>query len=50
MNFENWMATAGEKEWLDKMGIKNTQKACPLYQTNAAGETGKGEHRGWARL
>lgn len=29
MNFENWMATAGEKEWLDKMGIKiqqNTQE------------------------
>lgn len=22
MNFENWMATAGEQEWLDKMGIK----------------------------
>lgn len=25
MNFENWMATAGEKEWLDKMGIKIQQ-------------------------
>lgn len=25
MNFENWMATAGEKEWLDKMGIKTQQ-------------------------
>lgn len=25
MNFENWMATAGEKEWLDKMGIKAQQ-------------------------
>lgn len=27
MNFENWMATAGEKEWLDKMGIKIQQNA-----------------------
>lgn len=27
MNFENWMATAGEKEWLDKMGIKIQQDA-----------------------
>lgn len=29
MNFESWMATAGEKEWLNKMGIKiqqNTQE------------------------
>lgn len=25
MNFENWMATAGEKEWLDKMNIKIQQ-------------------------
>ena len=25
MNFENWMATAGEQEWLDKMGIKIQQ-------------------------
>lgn len=25
MNFESWMATAGEKEWLDKMGIKIQQ-------------------------
>nr|DAM15700.1 MAG TPA: Scaffold protein [Microviridae sp.] len=25
MNFENWMATAGEKEWLNKMGIKIQQ-------------------------
>lgn len=27
MNFENWIATAGEKEWLDKMGIKTQQNA-----------------------
>lgn len=27
MNFESWMATAGEKEWLDKMGIKIQQNA-----------------------
>lgn len=25
MNFESWMATAGEQEWLDKMGIKIQQ-------------------------
>ena len=27
MSFENWVATAGEKEWIDKMGIKIRQNA-----------------------
>ena len=35
MNFENWMATAGEKEWLDKMGIKIQQNAEKAEQANA---------------
>lgn len=35
MNFENWMATAGEKEWLDKMGIKIQQNAEKTEQANA---------------
>lgn len=26
MNFQNWAATAGEEEWLNKMGITNTAK------------------------
>ena len=31
MNFQNWAATAGEAEWLEKMGIstKNEAKAQP---------------------
>lgn len=35
MNFENWMATAGEQEWLDKMGIKIQQNAEKTEQANA---------------
>lgn len=35
MNFESWMATAGEKEWLDKMGIKIQQNAEKEEKENA---------------
>lgn len=35
MNFESWMATAGEKEWLDKMGIKIQQNAEKAEKANA---------------
>jgi hypothetical protein len=38
MNFENWMATAGEKEWLDKMGIKIQQNAQENTQEKEAEE------------
>lgn len=36
MNFQNWAATAGEEEWLNKMGITNTAK-----ETKKAEETKK---------
>ena len=42
MNFENWMATAGEQEWLDKMGIKIQQNA----QTKASAEAGATVQKG----
>lgn len=35
MNFESWMATAGEKEWLNKMGIKIQQNAEKTEKVNA---------------
>lgn len=48
MNFENWMATAGEKEWLDKMGIKiqqNTQKTQEKVDATAEKTVQKGENK-----
>jgi len=48
MNFENWMATAGEKEWLDKMGIKiqqNTQETQEKVDATAEKNVQKGENK-----
>lgn len=43
MNFENWMATAGEKEWLDKMGIKIQQNAQETAKPDTEETVQKGE-------
>ena len=43
MNFENWMATAGEKEWLDKMGIKIQKNAEKAEKANADQEGERAE-------
>lgn len=40
MNFEQWAATAGEKEWLEKMGIL-TEKDAAAQQTDTAVSTKK---------
>lgn len=48
MNFENWMATAGEKEWIDKMGIKiqqNTQETQEKVDATAKKTEQKGENK-----
>lgn len=48
MNFENWMATAGEKEWLDKMGIKiqqNTQETQENVDATAEKTVQRGENK-----
>lgn len=42
MNFENWMATAGKQEWLDKMGIKIQQDE----QKKPNPDTNKTEQKG----
>lgn len=43
MNFESWMATAGEKEWLDKMGIKIQQNAQETAKPDTEETVQKGE-------
>lgn len=43
MNFESWMATAGEKEWMDKMGIKIQQNAQETAKPNTEETVQKGE-------
>lgn len=45
MNFENWMATAGEQEWLDKMGIKIQQNAQEKAAEEAPTVVQKGENK-----
>ena len=45
MNFENWMATAGEKEWLDKMGIKIQQNAQEKVDAAIEDVVQKGENK-----
>lgn len=45
MNFESWMATAGEKEWLDKMGIKIQQNAQEKEAAAAETIVQKGEDK-----
>lgn len=41
MNFEQWAATAGETEWLEKMGISTKNNAAA--QSQAAAESTKNE-------
>lgn len=45
MNFESWMATAGEKEWLDKMGIKIQQDAQETAKPGTENIVQKGENK-----
>lgn len=35
MNFQNWAATAGEQEWLEKMGISTKNDAAAQVDQNA---------------
>lgn len=43
MNFENWIATAGEEEWLNKMGIKIQQDAQKKDDATIKTDAQKGE-------
>ena len=45
MNFESWMETAGEQEWLDKMGIKIQQNAQKTAKPGTEESVQKGENK-----
>lgn len=45
MNVEEWMATAGEKEWLDKMGIKIQQNEQKKPNPGTDENVKKGENK-----